>query len=159
MSIHPKRIRAQTNLVAFFKGLHERDPSFFKMYEKYGWYREGIVNITKTGKSGAEEIVNIMNSLRNNVPETLCGEKVITVRDYDRQVELDKVAGKESELLLPKSNVLQFVLVDGTHITARPSGTEPKIKYYFGLKADSKDAAEKKLKDSMETFTKFVDTL
>ena len=127
-----------------------------KMYEKYGWYREGIIAITMSGKNGAEQISNIMKSLRENTPTTLIGQDIVIVRDFGLQIESDKINNTNIPLDLPKSNVLQFVLADGTYITARPSGTEPKIKYYFAVKSDSKKAVEVKLDSSMKEFEKFT---
>jgi len=123
-----------------------------ELYEKYGYYKEGISAITKGGKSGAEEIAAIMTKLRDNTPTELAGQKVAILRDFGLQTEKDMVAGTETKLELPSSNVIQFVLADGTHITARPSGTEPKIKYYYGVKADSAEAVEAKLADMMVKF-------
>jgi len=123
-----------------------------ELYEKYGYYKEGISAITKGGKSGAEEIAAIMTKLRDNTPTELAGQKVATLRDFGLQIEKDMTAGTEAKLELPSSNVIQFVLADGTHITARPSGTEPKIKYYYGVQADSAEAVEAKLTDMMKKF-------
>ncbi len=116
-----------------------------ELYEKYGYYKEGISAITKGGKSGAEEIAAIMTKLRDNTPVELAGQRVAVLRDFKLQTERDMIAGTEAKLDLPSSNVIQFVLEDGTHITARPSGTEPKIKYYYGVKADSAEAVVAKL--------------
>ncbi len=123
-----------------------------ELYEKYGYYKEGISAITKGGKSGAEEIAAIMTKLRDNTPVELAGQRVAILRDFKMQTEKDMIAGMEVKLDLPSSNVIQFVLEDGTHITARPSGTEPKIKYYYGVKADSAEAVEAKLADTMKKF-------
>lgn len=123
-----------------------------ELYEKYGYYKEGISAITKSGKSGAEEIAAIMTKLRDNTPVELAGQRVAILRDFKLQTEKDMIAGTESKLDLPSSNVIQFVLEDGTHITARPSGTEPKIKYYYGVKADSAEAVDAKLTDTMKKF-------
>jgi phosphoglucomutase len=130
-----------------------------KMYEKYGWYKEGIIAETMSGKDGAEQISNIMKTLRENTPTKLLGKDVAIVRDFGLQIECDKVNCKDTSLDLPKSNVLQFVLSDKTYITARPSGTEPKIKYYFAVKADSKEEVEAKLEKSMKEFKEFTKTL
>ncbi len=123
-----------------------------ELYEKYGYYKEGISAITKGGKSGAEEIAAIMTKLRDNTPVELAGQRVTILRDFKLQTERDMIAGTEAKLDLPSSNVIQFVLEDGTHITARPSGTEPKIKYYYGVKADSAEAVDAKLTDTMKKF-------
>ncbi len=103
------------------------------MYVKYGFYKEKLISITKKGKSGAEEIQVMMKNLRENPPKTLAGSKVIRLKDYDRSVEKDLINGKEEQINLPKENVLQFLTEDGSLISARPSGTEPKIKFYFSV--------------------------
>ena len=123
-----------------------------EVYKKYGYYKEGISAITKSGKSGAEEIAGIMTKLRDNTPTEIIGQRVVILRDFKVQIEKNMISGKETKLELPVSNVIQFVLEDETHITARPSGTEPKIKYYYGVKANSKDEVEKKLAATMEGF-------
>ena len=104
------------------------------LYLKYGYYKEKLIALTKEGKSGAEEISSMMIKLRENPPKTLGGIEVAEVKDYAKGV-----AG------LPKSNVLQFITVEGDVISARPSGTEPKIKFYCSVKGqlNSKDEFEK----------------
>ena len=123
-----------------------------ELYEKYGYYKEGISAITKSGKSGGEEIAAIMANLRDNTPTELAGQKVVTLRDFGLQIEKNIPLGTEVKIDLPSSNVIQFVLEDGTHITARPSGTEPKIKYYYAVKANSAMTVEKKLADIATKF-------
>ena len=125
-----------------------------KLYEKYGWYKEGIEAITMSGKEGAEQIEAILKNLRENTPKELLGNKLITLRDYQSKIEKDMLTDKESAINLPVSNVLQLVFEDGTHITARPSGTEPKIKFYFGVKSESRDAVDEKLEKIMSEFLK-----
>jgi phosphoglucomutase len=112
-----------------------------------------------SGKDGAEQIQNIMSTLRKNTPSKLLGKDVVIVRDFQEQVEILKTSGKTNKLDLPKSNVLQFVLSDDTYITARPSGTEPKIKYYFAVNANSKEEVENKLETTMKEFKEFTNTL
>lgn len=129
------------------------------MYEKYGWAKEGIIAETMSGKEGAEKIASIMTTLRNETPETIIGKKVVKVNDFLLQLECDKVKCLETKLDLPKANVIQFILEDGTYITARPSGTEPKIKYYFAVESDSKESVEAKLTDSMEAFKEYTKSL
>jgi phosphoglucomutase len=128
-----------------------------KLYDKYGWYKEGIQAITMSGKEGAEKIQNIMKSLRENMPSEIIGKKVKIVKDFELQKEYDKISGKECSTGLPKSNVLQMILEDDTYITARPSGTEPKIKYYYGINAKTEVEAEKKLEDTMKGFSEFLE--
>jgi len=103
------------------------------IYIEFGLYRETLVNVVKKGKSGAEEIQKMMDDYRVNPPKVLGGSEVILIQDYQLQMAKDLKSGKESSIQLPKSNVLQFTTAEGTKITVRPSGTEPKIKFYFGL--------------------------
>lgn len=104
------------------------------LYVEFGFYKEGLISITKKGKSGAEEIAAMMENYRKNPPKEINGVPVVTLKDYQNQVSTDLKTGSTSKIDLPKSNVLQFLLEDGSRITARPSGTEPKIKFYFGVK-------------------------
>lgn len=104
------------------------------LYVKYGCYRESLVSVTRKGRKGAEEIKEIMNSLRENPPHHLGGEKVLVQKDFESQKMLNVGTGQAKPTGLPKSNVLQFLLEDGSKVTARPSGTEPKIKFYISLR-------------------------
>jgi phosphoglucomutase len=105
------------------------------MYVTYGCYREHLISITKKGMNGQQEIADMMERFRSNPPQTLGGGKVAQLLDYQKQLATDLASGKTTPITLPKSNVLQFVLDDGSKISARPSGTEPKIKFYFSVKA------------------------
>lgn len=100
------------------------------MYVKYGFYKEKLISVTKKGKSGADEIKQMMVDLRNSPPKTIGGSKLVKLLDYENRVQTDILTGVKSPIDLPKSDVLQFVTEDGTKISARPSGTEPKIKFY-----------------------------
>ena len=125
------------------------------MYKEYGFYKEKLVSITKTGKSGAEEIKAMMERFRNNPPKTLGGSIVISLKDYERRTESDPVGGTSKDLDYPKSDVLQFITEDGSIISARPSGTEPKIKFYCSVKGSlpAKDGfadADKQLDDKVK---------
>ncbi len=104
------------------------------VYKEYGFYLEDLISITKKGKSGAEEIQEMMKNYRINPPKVINGQKVTIIKDYQLQVEKNLSTGSETPILLPKSDVLQFFLESGSKITVRPSGTEPKIKFYFGVK-------------------------
>ena len=130
-----------------------------KLYEKYGWYREETISVTKQGKSGLEEIGAIMDKLRTHEHSVICCKKVVTYKDFETQVERDMIAGTTSKITLPKSNVIQFILEDNTYITVRPSGTEPKIKYYIGIVDSSKEKAENKLKNIKEQFLDYIEKL
>lgn len=114
-------------------------------YVKYGYYKEKLVSVTKKGKSGAEEIQAMMKELRSNPPKTLAGSPLAKLMDYENQESLDVRTGKKEKIQLPKENVLQFLTEDGSLISARPSGTEPKIKFYFSTKEKlpSKDQFDK----------------
>jgi len=118
------------------------------MYVEYGLYKEELVSITKKGKTGAEEIKAMMEKFRNNPPVTLGGSKVATLKDYELGVETDLIANKKKDLELPKSDVLQFITEDGSIVSARPSGTEPKIKFYCSVNAPLKDKAAFKATDA-----------
>nr|WP_294870344.1 phospho-sugar mutase [uncultured Pedobacter sp.] len=118
------------------------------MYVQYGLYKEELVSITKKGKTGAEEIKAMMEKFRNNPPVTLGGSKVATLKDYELGIETDLIANEKKNLELPKSDVLQFITEDGSIISARPSGTEPKIKFYCSVNAPLKDKAGFKAADA-----------
>ncbi|UCG28742.1 MAG: phospho-sugar mutase [Bacteroidales bacterium] len=109
------------------------------IYYEFGLYKEQLINIIKKGKSGAEEIQQIMEDFRNNPPETINDSPVMMVHDFLKQKSFDMISHLRYDITLPKSNVLQFILKDGSKISVRPSGTEPKIKFYFGVKEEFKD--------------------
>jgi phosphoglucomutase len=104
-----------------------------KIYQKYGYYKEDLLSITKKGKEGLEEIKQMMVNYRNNPPKEINNSKVVCIKDYLLHEELNCVKGTKEKIALPTSDVLQFFTEDGSKISVRPSGTEPKIKYYFGL--------------------------
>ena len=113
------------------------------MYERYGYFREGLYTMTLPGKDGEAKRNEIMDTARNNPPMELAGKKVIAVRDYLSDVRREIATGAEKPTGLPKSNVLYYELEDDFWCCIRPSGTEPKIKYYYGVKGkDLKDADE-----------------
>jgi phosphoglucomutase len=105
------------------------------MYIEYGFYKEKLISLTKKGKTGAEEIQSMMEKYRNDTPTTLGGIKVITLKDYKKSISKDMITGEIVKIDLPSSNVLQFFTEDGSIISARPSGTEPKIKFYCSVNA------------------------
>ena len=116
-----------------------------QLYEKYGYFREGLDFIVCKGKDGAEEIRARMEKFRNDPPKEFAGLKVLAIRDYTTGIRRDLVTGEESPVDLPKSNVLYFELENRAWACARPSGTEPKIKFYYGVKEDSLAAADERL--------------
>jgi len=103
------------------------------MYVEFGFYKEKLISIVKKGMTGAQEIEQMMVQLRENPPSEIAGVKLIKTIDYNASVEKDIVEGTEKSIDYPKSNVLQFFTEDGSKISARPSGTEPKIKFYFSV--------------------------
>ena len=103
------------------------------LYVQYGLYKESLVSITKKGMNGAKEIAAMMEGYRNNPPQTIDGANVLQLLDYELQTGKNLQTGESWTIDQPKSNVLQFILADGTSISARPSGTEPKIKFYFSV--------------------------
>lgn len=124
------------------------------LYVQYGMYKEDLISITKKGMNGAAEIAKMMQEYRDSPPSTIDGVAVAELLDYDLQVGKNLQTGESWKINLPKSNVLQFALSDGTKISARPSGTEPKIKFYFSVntKQDSPEGfaeAEKVCNDKI----------
>jgi len=113
-----------------------------RIYKEYGLYYESLLSITKKGKSGADEIKHMMEDFRSNPPQTINNSKVTTIKDYKLQKEILMADKSEKPIRLPKSDVLQFFTDDGSKITVRPSGTEPKIKFYFGIRAQLNNVAE-----------------
>lgn len=137
--------------------------SFFdiliEIYIEFGFYKESLISVTKKGKAGAEEIQKMMENFRSNPPESINKSKVVLVKDYQTGKETDLVSKKETKIDLPKSNVLQYFTADGSKISMRPSGTEPKIKFYFGVKdqLNSREeyvAVNKKLDEKIEAIIK-----
>ena len=118
------------------------------MYVEYGLYKEELVSLTKKGKTGAEEIKAMMEKFRNNPPVTLGGSKVSLLKDYELGVETNLGTGEKTKLDFPKSDVLQFITEDGSIISARPSGTEPKIKFYCSVNGPLADKAQFKEADA-----------
>lgn len=119
-----------------------------KLYDKFGYYLEETIAITKKGKDGLEAIANTMKKLREIKPTVLCGQKVLEIRDFN-----------ENYNGLPKSNVLQYVLEDGSQVTVRPSGTEPKIKYYICVSDKAEITAKEKLNQFKKSFQDYVNAL
>ena len=124
------------------------------MYEKYGYYKEGLATVTLKGIDGAAQIQNMMNEFRSNPPKELGGLKVLAARDYKLDERKDLVTGEVTSTGLPTSNVLYYELENNAWCCVRPSGTEPKIKYYFGVKGESLEDAAKKLEVLKKDMTK-----
>ena len=127
------------------------------MYKKYGYYKEKQFSITLKGAEGAEQIKKMMDDLRNNPPSEIGKYKVISVGDYNSQVIHNNETGKETSTNLPKSNVLYYELEDDAWCCVRPSGTEPKIKFYMGVKENSMEEAEKELQNIENSMKKYAE--
>jgi phosphoglucomutase len=112
------------------------------LYVTYGFYKEKLISITKKGKAGADEIKGMMENYRNNTPDVLGGNKVVMLKDYKNSISKNMVTGFTEKIDLPSSNVLQFFTEDGSIISARPSGTEPKIKFYCSVKSPLTDKSD-----------------
>lgn len=146
-------VMATCEAAAFYKaqGLSLVD-QMKNIYKKYGYYKEGQIAVVLKGVDGAKEIKDKMEKMRNNPPKELAGLKVLEVRDYEKH-EIVKANGEKGETDLPTSNVLYYELENNSWACVRPSGTEPKIKFYMGVKGNSDaDADEKlaKLKEAMQ---------
>lgn len=121
--------------------------AMINLYEKYGYYRESLETKTLKGKDGAEKIQGMMSDARRKVPEFIGDFKVLAFRDYKKDERKDMVTGEVASTNLPSSNVLYYELEDNSWCCVRPSGTEPKIKFYFGVKGKSLDDADNRLEN------------
>jgi len=132
-----------------------------EIYTQYGFYLEKLISITKKGMSGQAEIAKMMEGFRNQPPKELCGSKVAQLLDYELHIGKNLDTGETWKLDLPTSNVLQFILEDGSKISARPSGTEPKIKFYFSVKTqlNSKGDYDTKLAELQAKIEKAIKDL
>ena len=121
------------------------------MYERYGYYKDGVQSITLAGIEGLAKIKEILETLRNNTPTEVAGFKVLSARDYQKVTVVDMATGAVTSTGLPSSNVLYYDLSDDAWLCVRPSGTEPKVKFYYGVKGTSlADADEKSEKFGKE---------
>ncbi len=113
-----------------------------QMYVDFGYYKEGLINLVRKGATGEQEIKDMMQKFRTAPPKQFAGSSVTQILDYKSSIQKDVKSGKETKLGLPKSDVLQFYTEDGSKISVRPSGTEPKIKFYVSVKADLNSKAD-----------------
>ncbi|HTI11549.1 MAG TPA: phospho-sugar mutase [Puia sp.] len=113
-----------------------------ELYVQYGFYKESLISITKKGMNGQKEIADMMSAYRSNPPATINGSAVVQLLDYELKTGKNLQTGESWAIQLPQSNVLQFILADGSKISARPSGTEPKIKFYFSVHTKLDNAAD-----------------
>ena len=123
-----------------------------KMYEKYGYFKESLATMTLKGADGAAEIDRMMEEMRNNPPKEVAGFKVLSFRDYKKDTVIDMKTGEVTSTGLRRSNVLFFDMEDYAWCCVRPSGTEPKIKFYFGVKGDSMEDAAAKVAALQDAF-------
>ncbi|WP_230157418.1 phospho-sugar mutase [Peribacillus sp. Bi96] len=129
------------------------------VFEKYGFYLEGLRSLTLKGKEGAKQISGILNQFRQNPPAQIAGTQVVIEEDYLSSIKRSLPSNDEESIELPKSNVLKYFLEDGTWVCLRPSGTEPKIKFYFGVQGKSMPEAESKLAEVMADFMGKIEAL
>ena len=149
---------AETAAWAADKGIGLYD-LLIDIYLEFGLHKEKLVSVVRKGKTGAEDIQAMMKNFRENPPESLGNSDVIEIKDYQSGVSLDRITGKSENINRPKSNVLQFFTKDGGKVSVRPSGTEPKIKFYFGVVSplESKEEYEKVdriLEEKISTYIK-----
>lgn len=133
-----------------------------ELYVKYGFYYEKLISLTKKGMNGSKEIAEMMQAFRDNPPKGIAGSRVKELLDYQLQTKKNLLTGETGKIDLPKSNVLQFITEDGSKISARPSGTEPKIKFYFSVStpldsASDFDKTQKKLEDRIDNIISSMD--
>ena len=112
-----------------------------EMYVRYGFFREALVSVIRKGKEGQEEIAKMMSDYRSDPPRSLGGSPIVVIKDYLNGEALDLTNGSKTPIDMERSNVLQFTTADSTVVSIRPSGTEPKIKFYFGVRAELNDTA------------------
>jgi phosphoglucomutase len=142
----------KTKGMTLFEGLNS-------LYEQYGYYLEGLKSLTLKGIEGTEKIQSILTNYRQNPPLDINGLKVVTVEDYKLQEKTTLESGEKEQILLPKSNVLKYHLEDGSWVCLRPSGTEPKIKFYFGIVGQSRENSIQKLDSLQQAFMEKIEVL
>lgn len=130
-----------------------------ELYEQYGYYLEGMKSLTLKGKEGAEQIASLLTAFRNAAPAEVNGYKVEVVEDYALQERTVTASRKQEKIELPKSNVLKYFLEDGSWVCVRPSGTEPKVKFYFGIQSETLEQSKEKLEEISKAFMVKVENL
>lgn len=147
-------------LTAFYKNQGKTlYDGLIELYEKYGYYREGITSITLKGIEGVEKIKYIMDTLRKNPPKDFIGNNVMWLRDYTKDEFTNLITGETEKNTLPSSNVLHYTLENGDWVCVRPSGTEPKIKIYYGIKGTGMSDAASKLEAMGSYMKEMIDKL
>ncbi|MDD2584672.1 MAG: phospho-sugar mutase [Bacteroidales bacterium] len=135
-----------------------------QIYQEFGFYKEHLISITKKGKDGVEKIDKMMQRFRESPPQKLDGSQVVLIHDYLKSQTVDNISDLRYKITLPKSNVIQFVCSDNTVVSVRPSGTEPKIKFYFGVKTDINsvqeyEAANRELSKKLERLAEQISSI
>lgn len=149
-----------TEMTAYFQSIGTSSmKELKKLYDKYGWYSEITYPVKREGIQGTEEIKKMMEELRKRDLKVLLDKKINIVKDYRLKKEKNYLDNSESILFLPESDVIQYILEDETYITVRPSGTEPKIKYYIYTKGKNKKEADEKLENILNNFKEYMESL
>ncbi|HSJ38816.1 MAG TPA: phospho-sugar mutase [Planococcus sp. (in: firmicutes)] len=131
------------------KNLHD---VLVELYNRHGWYKETLVSLTKKGADGAREIDALLQGMRQNPPRSIAGIPIASIEDYETQDRIFTDLDKSEKIALPQSNVLKYFLEDGSWVCLRPSGTEPKVKFYFSVKAATEQESDEKLELIKESF-------
>jgi phosphoglucomutase len=129
------------------------------VFDKYGYYLEDLRSLTLKGIEGAKQIQAILNEFRENPPDEISGHQVVVQEDYLSGKRFLSGTNREEDIKLPKSNVLKYFLEDGTWVCLRPSGTEPKVKFYFGVQGSSMKEAQGKLSTVTTDFMKSINKM
>ena len=133
--------------------------AMIEMYERYGYYKDGIQAVTMKGMEGLAKIQEIMTTLRENPPREFCGHKVLSFRDYQKDTITDLATGETKATGLPKSNVLYFDMSDNVWMCVRPSGTEPKVKFYYGVVGTSLEDADARGEEMAKAVNDMVESM
>lgn len=131
------------------KNLHD---VLVELYNRHGWYREELVSVTKKGADGAREIQSLLSGMRQNPLQSIAGIAVASIEDYETQNRIFTDLDKSEKIELPQANVLKYFLEDGSWVCLRPSGTEPKVKFYFSVKGETEQESDEKLELIKESF-------
>lgn len=143
---------------AYYKtqGKNLRDV-LIELYNRHGWYREALVSVTKKGADGAREITALLNGMRQHPLQSIAGIRVASIEDYETQNRIFTDLDKSEKIELPQANVLKYFLEDGSWVCLRPSGTEPKVKFYFSVKGSTEQESDEKLELIKESFLDEMD--
>ena len=133
--------------------------ALLSIFDTYGYYLETLESLTLKGKDGIENINAILADFRNNSPLVINGKRILFIEDYQESKRTLVLENRKEEILLPKSNVLKYKLEDGSWFCLRPSGTEPKIKFYFGVKEDTLDGSNQLLEGLKSAVMDRVDSI